>query len=51
MDSQTFDGMIQRLAGSLSRRSMLGVAVLAALGLGEEALAKKKHKGRAEGQK
>ena len=45
VDPRTFDGMIRKLSGSLSRRSLvggsLGASVLAAIGLGEETLAKK----------
>jgi hypothetical protein len=51
VDPQTFDGLIQRLAQTGSRRSLLGVSVLAALGLGEEILAKKTPKGRDAGKK
>lgn len=46
MDPRKFDGMIQKLSGSLSRRSLvggsLGASMLAAVGLGEETLAKSK---------
>ena len=45
MDVRTFDGMIQHLSQALSRRSLvggsLGAAVLAAVGLGDEVLARK----------
>lgn len=34
VDPGTFDGIIQRLSGSLTRRSVVGTSVLAALGLG-----------------
>lgn len=50
MDPRKFDGMIQKLSGALSRRSLVGgsvgAAVLAAVGLADdEAEAKKKNRG------
>jgi hypothetical protein len=46
MDPTRFDGMIQNLSRSLSRRSLaggsLGASVLAVIGLGEETVARKK---------
>ena len=45
MDPHTFEGMIRKLSATLSRRSLVGgsvgASVLAAVGLGEETLAKK----------
>ena len=53
VDPRTFDGMIQRLSQTLSRRSLvggsLGAAVLGAVGLGEKSQARKK--GRANARK
>ena len=50
MDPSTFDGVVQRLSGPLSRRSVMGAALLAALGLGEDAAAKK-HRGHTDAKK
>lgn len=51
MDPRTFDGMIRQLSRALSRRSLvggsLGAAVLAAAGLSDDAQAKKKGKAEA----
>jgi hypothetical protein len=45
VDPQKFEGMVRKLSASLSRRSLvggsIGASVLAAVGLGDEALAKK----------
>jgi hypothetical protein len=45
VDPHTFEGMIRKLSATLSRRSLvggsLGASVLAAVGLGEETVAKK----------
>ncbi len=49
VDPRTFDRIIRRLSGALSRRSLvggsLGAAVLTAVGLGDNALAKKTDRG------
>ncbi len=49
VDPTRFDGMIQKLSGSLARRSLiggsLGASVLAVIGLSEETVARKKARG------
>ena len=51
MDPRTFDGMVQRLAGPRTRRSVMAGSVLALLGLGETALAGNRHKDHSRGSK
>jgi hypothetical protein len=45
VDPRTFDGMVQRLAGARTRRSVMAGSLLAVLGFGEAALAKHRPKG------
>ena len=51
MDRHTFHRMIQRPSGPLSRRSVVGTSMLAILGLGDVALARKTRKGNDQGQR
>jgi len=51
VDPHSFDRMAQRLAGSLTRRSVIAGAVLTVLGLGEAALARNRHQDHGHGGK